>query len=206
MENEKNCPHCVVSDKTINDLKESAGQMSKKEEYGFKKQQKENEHSDKARARKTKKIIFAVIIAGLVVSGAVWGLANYKPASSSDKPKITVFLSPTCGCCQEYITYLRSKGFNVDKKETQNMLSIKEKYGISSDIEGCHTSVVGDYFVEGMVPAEAINKLLAEKPEIKGITLPGMPDNAPGMPGFNIKGLKAYQISAEGTSSEFMSF
>ncbi len=205
-ENNKNghCPHCQVSDETIQNLKNSA-QNSKKAEHDFKKQQKGGDRLGLVRAQKVKKIIFIGLILVLVAGGAVWGLANYKPASSSDKPKITVYYSSTCSCCKEYITYLRAKGFQVDAKQTENALSVKEKYGISSDIEGCHTSVVGDYFVEGMVPAEAISKLLEEKPDIKGIALPGMPNNAPGMPGYNIKGLKVYGVSDKGTS-EFISF
>ena len=203
---EKNCPNCNVSDETIKNLKESAAKSQGKDEYDSKKQQKEDERLNNARGKKTKKAVFIGLILALAAGGAVWGLANYKPATSSDKPKIAVYYSSTCSCCKEYITYLRAKGFEVDAKQTEDAITIKEKYGISSDIEGCHTSVVGDYFVEGMVPAEAINKLLAEKPEIKGIALPGMPSNAPGMPGFNIKGLKVYQVPVEGAASEFISF
>lgn len=205
-ENQKeHCEHCQVSDETIQKLKNNAA-SNKKSEYELKKESAEKERSSKLRWQKNKKIVYfvsaIVLLAGLAYVGT-----KYIPFNNSQSgPKITVFYSSTCGCCKEYITYLRAKGFQVEAKESSNQISIKEKYGISSDIEGCHTSVVEGYFVEGMVPAEAISKLLAEKPDIRGIALPGMPENAPGMPGFNIKGLKVYQISKEGASSEFISF
>lgn len=204
-ENQKeDCPHCKVSDDTIQKLKDSA-QSSKKSDYDLKRQEAEKERFLKTRWQKKKKIIYFAV-ALVLVAGMAFAGAKYIPFKSQSGPEITVFYSPTCGCCQEYITYLRAKGFNVKAQQTDNTLSIKEKYGILSDIEGCHTSVVGNYFIEGMVPAEAISKLLAEKPDINGIALPGMPENAPGMPGFNIKGLKVYQISKQGISSEFISF
>lgn len=201
----EHCQHCQVSDETIQKLKENA-QSNKKSEYELKKELAEKERSSKLRWQKNKKIIYSVS-AVVLLAGLAFAAVKYIPFNNSQSgPKITVFYSSTCSCCKEYITYLRVKGFQVEAKQTNNQISIKEEYGISSNVEGCHTSVVEGYFVEGMVPAEAIRKLLAEKPDIKGIALPGMPENAPGMPGFNIKGLKVYQISKEGASSEFISF
>lgn len=203
MENEKDCPHCAVSDETIKSLKESASQDSagKKDEYQLKKEQKERERVNQIRGRKIKKIVYftaaVILIAGLAFAGV-----KYIPSNSQSGPKITVFYSSTCSCCKEYITYLRAKGFQVDAKETNDAISIKEKYNVPEDMQGCHTSVIGGYVVEGMVPVQAIEKLLAEKPEIDGIVLPGMPENAPGMPGFNGSVLKVYALK-NGVSSEF---
>ncbi len=83
------------------------------------------------------------------------------------------------------------------------MSSIKKKYQIPHNMEGCHTGVIGDYFVEGHVPVEAIEELLAEKPAIGGIALPGMPSGSPGMPGQKTEAFKIYALS-DGTASEFM--
>lgn len=95
----------------------------------------------------------------------------------------TLYKSPDCACCEEYADYLRSSGFAVTVVETRNMTPIKQKYGVREDLEGCHTTVIGGYVVEGHVPVAAMKRLLKEKPAIKGISLPGMPDGSPGMSG-----------------------
>jgi hypothetical protein len=83
------------------------------------------------------------------------------------------------------------------------MASIKRKHQIPQNMESCHTAVIGDYFVEGHVPIEAIEKLLSEKPDIDGIALPGMPQGSLGMSGTKTAALKIYALSG-GTASEFM--
>lgn len=95
----------------------------------------------------------------------------------------TLFKKPSCACCDAYATYLRSNGFKVSVIEHPNMSQIKQKYGVRADLEGCHSTVIGDYVVEGHVPVTPIKRLLAEKPAIKGISLPGMPQGSPGMSG-----------------------
>ncbi len=83
------------------------------------------------------------------------------------------------------------------------MSSIKRRLQISRNMESCHTAVIGDYFVEGHLPVEAVAKLLAEKPAIDGIALPGMPSGSPGMPGPKTAAFKIYALS-DGKTSEFM--
>ncbi len=83
------------------------------------------------------------------------------------------------------------------------MSSIKKKYQIPQNMESCHTGVIEGYFVEGHVPVEAIEELLAEKPDISGIALPGMPPGSPGMPDQKTEAFKIYALS-DGTASEFM--
>ncbi len=99
--------------------------------------------------------------------------------------------------------YLQDQGFDVKVVNTDDT-SIKAQEGVPKDLRSCHTSVIGDYFVEGHVPVEAIRKLLAEKPAIKGIALPGMPAGAPGMGGDKTGPFVIYAVAADGTSSEFM--
>lgn len=194
----EHCEHCNVSEETMQKLKEGA---NKKSEYGSKREQIEKERLSKIRWQKNRKIIYfaaaAILIAGLAFVGA-----KYIPSKNQSGPKITVFLSPTCSCCREYVTYLRSKGFQVEAKETNDTISIKEKYNIPQNMEACHTSVMGDYFLEGHVPIQAIKKLLDEKPKIDGIALPGMPQGAPGMAGFKGSTFKVYELK-DGVSSEF---
>jgi len=90
----------------------------------------------------------------------------------------------------------------VEITYTEDMSSIKRKYQIPQNMEGCHTAVIGDYFVEGHVPIEAIEKLLEEKPDIDGIVLPGMPSGSLGMSGQKIEAFEIYALS-NGTASEF---
>jgi hypothetical protein len=93
---------------------------------------------------------------------------------------VTVYKSPTCGCCEKYVDYLRENGFAVKAIDENDMDAVKKRYGVSH-LASCHTALVGGYVVEGHVPVGAIRKLLKEKPTITGISAPGMPMNSPGM-------------------------
>lgn len=95
-------------------------------------------------------------------------------------PAVTLYKSPTCGCCEKYVSYLRQNGFEVKASNENDMNAIKHKYGVSR-VASCHTAIINGYVIEGHVPVSAINKLLKEKPAIAGISAPGMPMNSPGM-------------------------
>lgn len=200
--NNKNghCPNCQVSDDTIQKLKDSA-QDGKKAEYESKKQTRENERVAKDRAGKFKKAVFWAVGVAVIIA-VVFVAFNYFSAKEAGAVKATVYFSPTCSCCKQYITYLRSKGFDVEAKQTNNMLEIKEKYNIPSNVESCHTTIIGDYFVEGHMPIQFVEKLLAEKPDVDGIALPGMPQGSPGMPGFKSSSIEIHAVN-NGNSSEF---
>jgi hypothetical protein len=103
--------------------------------------------------------------------------------AAEEKVKATLYKNPDCTCCDRYADYLRANGFDVTVIEHHNMTLIKQKHGVSEDLEGCHTTLVGGYVVEGHVPVAAFKRLLSEKPPIKGISLPGMPEGSPGMTG-----------------------
>ncbi|MGP1383409.1 MAG: DUF411 domain-containing protein [Thainema sp.] len=95
--------------------------------------------------------------------------------------EITVFRSPTCGCCGQWIEHMQAAGFIVKDNVTEDMTAIKEQYGVPANLASCHTTVVDGYVVEGHVPAEDVQRLLVEKPEVAGIAVPGMPIGSPGM-------------------------
>ena len=124
--------------------------------------------------------------------------------ASLDGSQATVYKSISCGCCGGYASGLDSKGVDVKTVNLDDTSSIKAKYGIPSSMESCHTTVIGDYFVEGHVPYEAVSKLLTEKPDIKGIALPGMPSGSPGMPGAKRGDWTIYSIGNDGEISTFM--
>jgi hypothetical protein len=118
-------------------------------------------------------------------------------APAQDKMAATMFKKPGCECCDAYADYLRSNGFSVRVVESPNMTLIKNLHGVRHDLEGCHTTVVGDYVVEGHVPITPIKRLLSEKPAIKGISLPGMPQGSPGMSGEKEGPFKVLSITGE---------
>lgn len=107
----------------------------------------------------------------------------------------TLYKNPNCGCCDTYAKYLDENGFNVTVKNTTELSTIKRMAGVPEQLAGCHTMRVGNYVVEGLVPLDALNRLLTEKPDIKGISLPGMPTGVPGMPGPKAGPLNIYRIS-----------
>ena len=95
--------------------------------------------------------------------------------------EITVFRSPTCGCCGKWIEHAEAAGFQVKDEVTEDMSAIKQQYGVPQTLTSCHTTVVGNYIIEGHVPAEDVQRLLMEKPDVAGIAVPGMPIGSPGM-------------------------
>ncbi len=116
---------------------------------------------------------------------------------------ITVYSSPTCGCCHEYESYLEKSGFAVESIKTDDVSEMKDELNIPEDMRSCHTAQVGEYFIEGHVPVEAIRKLLEEQPPIAGIALPGMPPGSPGMGGDKEQPFTIYAI-VDGESEEFL--
>lgn len=104
-------------------------------------------------------------------------------AGAEEKIAATLYKKPGCGCCETYANYLRENGFNVTVLERPKMSVIKPQYAVRKDLEGCHSTVIGKYVIEGHVPVGPIKRLLAEKPDIKGLSLPGMPEGSPGMSG-----------------------
>lgn len=110
---------------------------------------------------------------------------------------VTVYKSPTCGCCEKYVDYLRDNGFKVQAINENDMDAVKKRYGVSH-IASCHTARIGGYVVEGHVPVGAIRKLLKEKPAITGISAPGMPMNSPGMGEMKKGTLTIYAVPRDG--------
>lgn len=117
---------------------------------------------------------------------------------------VTLYKSPTCGCCEKYVDYLRENGFAVKAVDENNMDAVKKRYGVSH-VASCHTALVGGYVVEGHVPVAAIRKLLKEKPAITGISVPGMQMNSPGMGDMKKGTLTIYAVRKGGGAPEMFS-
>lgn len=116
-------------------------------------------------------------------------------ASAAEASKtVTLYKNPQCGCCEEYAKYLRKNGFEVNVVASHDLSLINKEHGVPEALEGCHTSLIDGYVVEGHVPVASVNKLLTERPAIKGISLPGMPTGTPGMGGPKTGPFTIYEI------------
>ncbi|MCF6276563.1 MAG: hypothetical protein L3J07_01795 [Candidatus Magasanikbacteria bacterium] len=145
-------------------------------------------------------LVFGAWISGIGITkkGVSGGVENVSAKTA------TVYKSPSCGCCANYVSYLRRNGFEVEMIETDDMDTIKNEHNIPGNMESCHTTIINDgYVVEGHIPVKAVNKLLEEKPSVNGIAMPGMPVGSPGMPGSK-KGLFTIYQMDDGGTSEFM--
>lgn len=96
-------------------------------------------------------------------------------------PGMTVHKTPTCGCCSVWADHMREAGFEVETIDVDDLGPVKAEVGVPYAKGSCHTARIGDYFVEGHVPAEDIRRLLVERPRARGLALPGMPLGSPGM-------------------------
>jgi hypothetical protein len=124
-------------------------------------------------------------------------------AASDKTPITTLYKTPNCGCCEGYASFLRAHGFKVLVEPVQNMHEVKKLAGVPRNLESCHTTMMGGYVVEGHVPLSAIEKLLIERPKIRGISLPDMPIGSPGMPGPKAAPFKTFEFRADGNSKVF---
>jgi len=109
-----------------------------------------------------------------------------------------MYKNPQCSCCESYANYLEHNGFKVDIKPVNNLSQISGDAGVPANLEGCHTLMVDGYVVDGLVPVDIVNKLLAERPAISGITLAGMPTGAPGMGGEKAGAFIVYAFTKDG--------
>jgi hypothetical protein len=116
-------------------------------------------------------------------------------ASAEETPPATLYKNPQCDCCEGYADYLRQNGYTVTVKPTHDLSLINKQHGVPENLEGCHTTLIGGYVVEGHVPAKTLSRLLTERPNIKGISLPGMPQGSPGMTGRKSEPFTIYEIS-----------
>ena len=134
-----------------------------------------------------------------IIFAALAALAFTAPALAQQKSAV-MYKAVGCGCCDGHAEHLRANGYTVRVVELADLEPVKKKHSVPAAQAGCHTIEVGGYVVEGHVPAKIIDKLLAEKPAIKGISLPGMPDGSPGMSG---KKIEPFKVEVLGTKKVF---
>jgi hypothetical protein len=115
------------------------------------------------------------------------------PALAAGVPA-KLYKNPNCDCCEEYAKYLQENGYDVEIVNTHDTAAIREERGVPERLYGCHSMLVGPYVLEGHIPVETVDRLLEERPPIKGLALPGMPMGTPGMGGEKMGPLEVYYI------------
>lgn len=119
-------------------------------------------------------------------------------------PEITVYKSPTCGCCTGWVDYLKANNFRVTAHDVDNLDQIRAQHGLTDPrLRSCHTAVVDGYVIEGHVPVNDIKRLLAERPPVTGISAPGMPQMSPGMMSIEPKDYDVVSFDAAGNVKLF---
>ncbi len=127
--------------------------------------------------------------------GGLAALAAYRGASAQGPRDATLYKNPQCDCCHDHATYLRRNGYQVKEVATHDLDGLRRKHSVPDPLYGCHLILVGGYVVEGHVAAPIIDRLLRERPKIRGISLPGMPQGSPGMTGTKTGPFKIYEIA-----------
>lgn len=151
--------------------------------------------------RPTSLLLAGALLVGTAATTAAWTMA---PAEAPAPIAMRVVKSPTCGCCQKWIDYMKAQGFAVTVENREEFTDLKRQHGVTQELQSCHTAFVGGYVVEGHVPADLVKKMLAEKPAgVKGLSAPGMPMGSPGMEGPVKERYTVYSFDAKGTKSAY---
>ena len=127
--------------------------------------------------------------------------------ANAEDIEMTVYKTPTCGCCQKWVDHVDGNGFSNKVVSLNNLNTIKSKYNIQGRYQSCHTGVVvtkqGEYVFEGHIPSEYVSQFLANPPEgAIGLSVPGMPAGSPGMEvGDRRDYYQVLQLNEDGSSS-----
>ncbi len=144
---------------------------------------------------------------GIAAGAAVVLIAGTAFASLSTKDagalEVTVYKSPTCGCCNKWIGHMEANGFEVNAHDLADLTQIKLEHGVRQELTSCHTALVDGYVIEGHVPAEDIQRLLQERPEVVGLAVPGMVMGSPGMEGATSEPYNVLTFDRNGNTTVF---
>lgn len=114
-------------------------------------------------------------------TAAAFALGTFCRAGAEQVPLVTVYKNPACGCCGEWVKHIRANGFQVETHEIADVRPVRQRYGVPDKLASCHTAAVDGYAIEGHVPASDIQRLLRERPKVRGLAVPGMVPGSPGM-------------------------
>lgn len=140
----------------------------------------------------------------LLASLVSFGASAERP-SPAELPPVTVYKSPSCGCCIKWVDHMREAGFEVVVNDVDNVHPVKMRVGVPLGKGSCHTAEVAGYFLEGHVPANDVKRLLKDRPAAKGLAVPGMPLGSPGMevPDGRTQAYDVELVGKDGTTSRY---
>jgi hypothetical protein len=148
--------------------------------------------------------VFVAQAAGLAL-GTLGGHRLWAESVAGPGTAITVYKSATCGCCAKWVDHLRASGFVPAVHDEEDMDTVKDSMGVPAGVRSCHTALLGRYLVEGHVPASDLRRLLADRPGVAGLAVPGMPKSAPGMalPGDAYEPYDVVSFTRDGKTTTF---
>jgi hypothetical protein len=138
----------------------------------------------------------SLLIVSLISTGTAW-------AEALTPAEVEVFKSPSCGCCGKWIEHLQQNGFQVSIREVNDIPAARKKLGMPNRLGSCHTARIGDYVIEGHVPAADIQRLLKEKSQALGLAVPSMPPGSPGMETAKPVPYTTLLVQSDGNTSVF---
>lgn len=157
--------------------------------------------------KRSQRYVLPLLGLALAVGGGLQWQAARTAATAPSAGTVVVYKSPTCGCCTSWEEHLREHGYEVESHLSNDMASVKGQLGVPAELASCHTAVIDGYVLEGHVPAEAIDRLLAQGPDAHGLFVPGMPLGSPGMevPSGEVEPYDVILMDAGGERSTWMS-
>jgi hypothetical protein len=120
--------------------------------------------------------------------------------------QVNVYKTPTCGCCGMWVAHMRKNGFDLKVQDVDDTTPYRAKYGVPEKLGSCHTAVVDGYAIEGHVPASEIQRMLKERPNAKGLAVPGMVTGSPGMEGGTPQPYDVLLFTADGKSTVYQHY
>jgi hypothetical protein len=133
----------------------------------------------------------------MVAAGSISLIGVARAAGES----MIVYKDPNCGCCHAWAEAMKNAGFSVRAEDTDDLNIIKERFAVPAEMQGCHTAVVSGYYLEGHVPVDAVKRLVAERPQIAGLAVPGMPEGSLGMGDDPKASYDVYAVNKDGSST-----
>lgn len=137
--------------------------------------------------------------AAVIIPVGAIGIWEARPGNAASI-KATLYKNPQCSCCESYASYLGDHGFDVKVIPSNDLELINQQHGVPKALDGCHITMTEGYVVIGHIPVDLVQRLLKKKPDIVGISLPGMPSGTPGMDGPKPGPLTVYAFGKSGQS------
>ena len=147
--------------------------------------------------------VLTLIVTAVVLGATSPALSQEKEEAADELPSVLIYKNPSCACCSLWVKHMEAYGFETKTYTTRRANELKDNLGVPKDMRSCHVAQVGGYIVEGHVPADLIEKMLREKPDIAGLTVPGMVTGSPGMEGHGPQDYDVLAFTKDGKTSVY---